>query len=114
MKIIAGPAHSGKTTRLVEIAAERGSGCYIICHSRREAWRVFTIARTGGHNLPFPLTHEEFIRREHGLDIREVLIDNIDLADDRLESMLYGHSARVSIVAVTMTADEFEWLGEKE
>lgn len=95
--VIAGQKRSGKTTALIEIAAERGG--YIVCYSIREANRIFARAKDMGCNIHLPLTYAEFkAGTYHGAGIGEVYIDNLD--------MLAQYLAAGRVYAATVTVKE--------
>ena len=78
MKIIYKPRQSGKTLEAIKISAETGSR--IVCHSKEECNRVFCMAQEMGINIPFPISFDEFLRREyHGRHIKGFIIDNADM-----------------------------------
>jgi predicted AAA+ superfamily ATPase len=78
MQIIYKPRQSGKTTKLIEIAS-----CevfHIVCRNKREAERVFLVAKKLGFDIPFPLTFHEFINGLFlGVTIKGFVIDDVDL-----------------------------------
>jgi hypothetical protein len=78
MKIIAMERQQGKTTELVKMSAQ--SGDYIVTKDHSTARYTVEIARKLGLNIPFPLTFDEFIRREwNGRFVNGFLIDDAEL-----------------------------------
>lgn len=63
MRIIYGPAGSGKTMQLIRIAAKHNY--YMVVKDMEEARRVNTEAHKLGFNIPFPLTYREFLEGEY-------------------------------------------------
>lgn len=100
MKIICKPRRAGKTIELIKIAAEKQS--YIVCLHRKECVRIADLARELGLKIQFPLTADEFIRKNyHACGIKGgFLIDNADML---LQSM-----TRVPIHAISVTEEEKE------
>lgn len=78
MKVITGGRRSGRTTKLIEMAAEGGG--YIVCHTREEARRIFQKAKEMGLNILFPITYYEFTNRSfYSPRIRGFYIDNVEM-----------------------------------
>lgn len=102
MEVIASGRQTGRTTRLIEMAAEaetRGEVCYIVCHSQTEASRIADIARHKGLSIGFPITYDEFLsRRYSSQNIHHIYIDNVELLIRRL--------SMVPIEAVVITSEE--------
>jgi len=86
MKIIYKPRQMGKTTELIKLAA-KGRYKLIVCHSRREAHRVFQLAmkmkkdKIIKQSIPLPITYQEFLDGKYamGRNIEAFLIDDVDL-----------------------------------
>ena len=97
-ELIMGGRQSGRTTKLIEMAAEseaRGEVCYIVCHSHTEAYRISQIARRRGLNIGFPLTYDEFLQRKyHAHNIHHLYIDNAE--------MLIQYMSTLPIAAMTI------------
>jgi len=94
MKVISRPRGMGKTTELIKMSAKENQ--YIVCSTYNDCTRVFRQAQSLGLDIPFPITFDEFIRREYyGKGIKGFLIDNADL--------LLQHMSSVPIEAVTIT-----------
>lgn len=97
MKVIADDRQTGKTTELIKMSAE--TGFYIVCHSRREAGRVFRVAIESDLVIPFPKTHREFLAHQYySPGIKGFLIDNLDLLVLSLTDVL--------VEAVTITVEQ--------
>ena len=92
MRIIYGPAGSGKTTQLIKIAAKHNY--YMVVKDMEEARRVNTEAIKLGYDVLFPLTYREFLNNEHYKSgIKGFLIDNVDMMLQELsEGKLVGYS----------------------
>lgn len=87
MKLITEPKGSGKTYQLIMESATNGD--YIVCHSSKEAERIFSIANEHKLNIPFPLTYDEFInKRYYSKGIKGILIDNVDILLDYMSDGL--------------------------
>jgi ABC-type Mn2+/Zn2+ transport system ATPase subunit len=96
MNIITGSRRSGKTTKMIRLAAERGG--YIVCRGHSEAHRIATIARELGVDINFPISYDDFIKRRYrGCNIKEFYIDDI-------EAMLVRMST-VTVFAMSMDAE---------
>lgn len=99
MDIDCSARRSGKTQRMIERSAR--DWLYIVCIDRREVQRVFKLAREQGLDIPFPLTFDEFLRGSYcSRGVRGVLIDNIDVAVQRM--------SKVPIVSVSLARPESE------
>ena len=92
MRIICGPAGSGKTTQFIRIAAKHNY--YIVVKNGDEARRVKHEAIKIGYDIPFPLTYREFLEKQYfGRGIKGFLIDNVDMMLQELsEGKLAGYS----------------------
>ena len=98
MKVIIRPRRGGKTCDAIKIAADTGS--FIVCFDATEAARVYTQAKRMGVRIPFPLTLEQVMNRQHlGLNIPGIVIDNV-------ETWLYRLVGVTPIRAITITAEE--------
>jgi len=99
---IVGGRQSGRTTKLIELAAEaeaNGEFCYIVCHSNSEAYRISRMAKQMEKAIQFPLTYDEFLQRQyHGAHIKKFFIDNADMLLQRLSPV-------VPIAAMTLYED---------
>lgn len=97
MEIILKPRNSGKTTELIKKSAE--SGHYIVCYNMKEVAAIAKHARELNLNIPFPLTYDEFFRKQyHAKGIKGFLIDNAEL--------LLQEMTRVKIYALTITSND--------
>ena len=97
MKIIITSRQGGKTTKLIEEAKKLKGYNLIICHSRKEALRLWDEIKIKGYSLPLPITFEEFLDgRYYGKNINAFLIDNVDL-------LVQYISKGVKIHAITLT-----------
>jgi hypothetical protein len=80
-KLIIGDRQSGRTTDLIKAAAEdetQGIVCYIVCHSREEAYRISQLAQDMDLMYRFPITYDEFLHGEYsGINIKKFYIDNL-------------------------------------
>ena len=92
MRIIYGPAGSGKTTQLIKIAAKHDY--YMVVKSAAEARRVKHEAIKLGYDILFPLTYREFLdNKYYKSGIKGFLIDNADMMLQELsEGKLAGYS----------------------
>jgi hypothetical protein len=82
-KLIVGDRQSGRTTDLIKAAAkdeEHGIVCYIVCHSREEAYRISQEAQKMELSIGFPLSYDEFLYRSYsGSNIDKFYIDNLNM-----------------------------------
>lgn len=91
MKIITGERQSGKTTKLIRIAAE--TGAYIVCRSIEEAQRIHKLSRDKGVKIPLPVTYKEFLQST----VRNRYV--VDNADDLLQYISRGRIEAISVRA---------------
>lgn len=97
MEIICRPRRAGKTTKLINKAADEF--LYIVCHSREEANRVAAHARVIGRDIPHPLTMDELIKHSFNKEgIKGFLFDNG-------EAFFQRFAGSVPVKAVTFTDD---------
>lgn len=83
MEIICRPRGAGKTTELINKAAEEF--LYIVCFSHEEAQRVAETARQLGKDIPQPITMDELINAQfHEAGVKGFLIDNGEALIKRL------------------------------
>lgn len=75
MRIIVGRRGSGKTWSLIRESAR--TGYYIVVHSREAAREVALTAEIHGFSIPFPLTYDDVLSREHG-GVKGILVDNVE------------------------------------
>ena len=79
---------TGRTTLLIEWAAAEpatpGPMRYIVCHSSREATRVFHEARRMGHEIAFPVTWDEAQRMLRAHRDVELAVDNLEMIVKRI------------------------------
>lgn len=97
MLVINSPRGGGKTTKLIKLASKNPNS-YIVCHNQLEVSRITNLAKTMGKNINFPLTMDEFIKKQyysHG--IKSFLIDNVEMLLQKLTS--------VKIDAITINKD---------
>ena len=95
MKVIVLGRGKGKTHQLIKLSAEKFY--YIVCPNRQAVEMTFSRAQKMELNIPFPITHDDFIRRNYyGKGIKGFLIDDVDML---LERMARG----VQIGAITIT-----------
>src|SRR3954471_17018905 len=103
MKVIYSPRKSSRTTRLIEMCAEKerlGELSYIVVENHRQAWAIAQKAQEMGLTIGFPITFYEFMRREwNGVHIKHFFIDNAD-------HMLAALAAPVNIEAVVFEKQE--------
>jgi DNA-binding MurR/RpiR family transcriptional regulator len=91
------PRGTGKTTTLIQMAAE--TGATIVCFSNKECSRVANEALRAGYIIAMPISYDEFInKRYHSIGIKGFLIDN---AEQVLQAM-----TDVRILAISATADK--------
>lgn len=97
MKVIARKRREGKTQELIDIADKKR--VYIVCSSTQEADRISKIARDQGKKIFFPLTFDEFLKKQYATrNIDGFLFDNVDQFISSISS--------VKIIAMTITTDE--------
>lgn len=68
MKIIYGGRQTGKTKKLIELAAEaeaRGECSYIVCHSHNEAYRIAKVAEEMEKFIRFPIIYDELLAKQY-------------------------------------------------
>jgi hypothetical protein len=98
MKIIMAGRKTGKTSLLINLAAEaeaKGEVCYIVCRSHEQAYRIAQRAKEQGLNIGFPITFDEFIGNRYARNnIEKFFIDN---ADHLLQAL-----TNVEIAAITV------------
>ena len=98
MKVVIRPRLGGKTCDAIKIAADTGS--FIVCFNAAEAARVADQAKRMGARIPYPLTFEQVMDRQHlGLNIPGLVIDNVEV-------WLYHLVGVIPIRAITITAEE--------
>ena len=94
MKIIYKPRNSGKTTELIKIAAK--GFYYIVCANYKVVQRIANQARDMKLDIPFPVTFDEFIRREYyARGVNGFVIDEAD--------RLLQYMSSVPVDAITLT-----------
>lgn len=77
MKIIQRARGCGKTFEIIQLAAKHDG--YIVVRDKATVARVAQQARDMKLKISFPLTYEEFIRREyHPSGVDQVFIDDVD------------------------------------
>lgn len=97
MVVIASGRQTGRTTKLIKACAEaeqRGEVSYIVCHSHPEAYRIAGQAKKMGLNIGFPITYDEFLKRQYSPHVN-LYIDNVD--------MLVRYMSTAPIKAITVT-----------
>ncbi len=86
-----------KTLELIKLSHQTYN--YIVCYNKQEAYRIQQEAKELNYSIPFPITYDEFIKKEyHGKNIQGFLIDN---ADELLQYM-----SRIEVKAVSLTVDQ--------
>lgn len=102
MKVICGGRRTGRTTKLIEMAAEaeaRREVSYIVCLNQKEARRIANQATSMDLNIGFPVTFDEFRHQQlAGQNIQNLFIDN---AEFLLQSF-----TPIRIKAITITDEE--------
>jgi hypothetical protein len=81
MRIIIGDRQTGKTQTLIRLCAEaeaNGEVSYIVCHNRREAYRIAKLAEELNLKIGFPITYDEFLNLRGRSFITRFFIDNAD------------------------------------
>lgn len=74
-EIIYKKPREGKTTELIKRCAENGG--YIVSATQERAKLVFQMAKSMGHNIPFPLTFDELIHdMYYAKGVRKIYIDD--------------------------------------
>lgn len=96
MKAYILPRLGGKTTKLIELAAERGG--YIVCLSRKDTERIAYLAQKLNLDIHFPITFQELLDRERtrGVIVKEFYFDDLD-------RILAAIAGTVSVAAFSMT-----------
>ncbi len=86
MEIITGGRQTGKTTKIIQVAAEKFG--YIICRSQSDAHRIARMAKKMGLDIPFPISYSEFLSGRHRVNpgIKGYLFDG---AKDFLETLAF-------------------------
>jgi len=98
MRVILGEKGSGKTTKLIEIAAKFGA--YIVVRDYRKADEVFKIAKDMGYSIPYPISFFDFIHKKfNGCGISAFVIDDVD-------SLLQYVAGCVPVLAFSVTTGE--------
>jgi alkyl sulfatase BDS1-like metallo-beta-lactamase superfamily hydrolase len=72
----------GKTKQAVQICASEGFN--LVCMDRKRAKEVFDYAKSIGLNISYPLTFEDFIRRDFPFQSRGFVIDDADMLLQKL------------------------------
>lgn len=103
MRVILAPRKSSRTTRLIEMCAEKealGEISYIITSNHRQAYNIAQKAKEMGLMIGFPLTYAEFLERKWaGTHIKHFFIDNLD-------HFIGGLAAPVNVEAVVLEKTE--------
>lgn len=82
-----------KTTELIKLANNNAK--IIVCHSKKEAHRIFDYAEKIKCNIHLPITYEEFVNgRYYVPNTQSVLVDNVD--------MLIKYISRCEVEAITL------------
>lgn len=104
VRVICSGRKTSRTTTLIQLAAEaeaRREPSYIVCHSQREASRIFQKAGEMGLTIGFPITYAEFLREQYvRRNIKNFFIDNAE--------MLLQYMTPVNIAAVTILRTDDE------
>lgn len=94
MELIIAPRRMGKTEKLIHRSGETYDT--IVCGSTKEANRIFQKATNLKLKIPYPLTYDQFLKRDfEGQNISGFLIDN-------LEHLLRYISREIPINAISM------------
>ena len=73
MDLIIEARQHGKTTRLIDTSTE--TGAYIVCHSKAEADRVYSVAQRMHKSIPHPISASEFLQGQyHSKGVKSLLI----------------------------------------
>ena len=99
MEVIYRSRGRGKTTDLIKIAAE--GFYYMVCANMKRVQWTANLARELGLDIPFPVTFDEFIRKEYyGKGIKGFVIDDAD------QLLQYMSSVPVFAVALNDSSKE--------
>jgi hypothetical protein len=94
-ELIIRPRQSGKTTKLIQLAAKEEYGL-IVTNNKMQAKRVFELAQKLHLKIPMPITYDEFINRKYaGMNVSALFIDNAEI--------LLQMMAKAPIKAITMS-----------
>lgn len=97
MKIICKSRGGGKTTELIEEAKKLKGYNLIVCKDRHTVHELWKIILEKEHNLPQPISFDEFIEgKYYGPNINVFLIDDADI-------LIQYISKGVRIHAITFT-----------
>ena len=94
MKLFIGKRRTGKTTKVIKLAAKEFA--YIVCIDQREVDRVWEESHKMKLDIPFPITFNDFLHGQyspHG--VKALIIDNAD--------MLLQKMSRSPLLAISMT-----------
>ena len=95
MRVIVGKRGSGKTEALIRLAAKESA--YIVVADHKRAWIVERRAKEMDLAIPFPITFDEFVRKEwYGRLVSAFVIDD---ADDLVRWL----AEYVPVLAITAT-----------
>jgi len=102
MKLIAGSRGTGKTTRLIQIAAK--NNYLLACVNKQMSAYAWNMSKELGLDIIYPITHEQLLLGDVllGLFCEGILIDDVD--------RFIGKSLNtaISIKAVSMSTDDLE------
>jgi hypothetical protein len=100
MRIIVLPRGTGKTSILIRESAR--TGFYIVCLSQDECSRIQREAMELNLKIPFPITHQEFIKGSYNAQgVKGLLIDNADILLERM--------AKAPIHTITLSNKDYEY-----
>lgn len=103
MQIIAGSPQTGKTTKLIQNAAQLGG--YIVCINIQEAQRIQLQSIKMGLSIPFPITYKELVERKFlPAGVRKIHIDNVDMLLSQMLSPMRISTATISLPCARDTA----------
>ncbi len=77
MKAFVGPRQTGKTTELIKVAEKHFA--YIVCADYKRARHVQGLAIEMGMDIPFPITHAEFLHGRFSRGgIKAFIVDDVE------------------------------------
>lgn len=76
--LVVGKRQSGRSTKLIREAAKYNYAL-IVCSNKREAGNTYRMAREMGYNIPYPITFNDFVKKNYyGRNVQVLLFDNLD------------------------------------
>jgi hypothetical protein len=104
MEIIIGTRRTGRTTRLIELAAK--DALHIVCRNLPDAKRIAEQAREMDLDIPYPITYERFIRGSmYTRGMKGLLIDDV------LDLLRYMNAAPIAAVTIESKMENVVLLG---